>query len=85
MHDQEWSKNDGAAASESRGISPSLIIAIVAGALAVTFILQNGTDARVRGLFWTINTPMWVVIVTSMILGAILGWFAPKLMRRRDK
>ena len=63
MHDQEWSKNDGPAESGSKGISPSLIAAIVAAALAVTFVLQNRTDATVKGLFWTINTSMWVVII----------------------
>ncbi len=84
MHDQEWSKNDRPTEPSGKGISPSLIVTIIAAALAVTFILQNRADATIKGLFWTTSTPMWVVIIVSMILGAVLGWLAPRLLGRRD-
>ena len=85
MHDQEWSKNDRTADGGSSTVSPKLIGWIVVAALGVTFILQNRADAKVKGIFWTIDTSMWVIIVISMVLGGLLVWLGPKLLRRRDR
>jgi len=62
-----------------------LIIAIVVIAVAGIFIFQNTDDTNVEFLFLSGRAPLYVVIVISMILGALLGWIGSAIRRRRKR
>lgn len=68
-----------------RGSSMGLIIAGIVSVAAVVFALQNSEEASVEFLFFTATVPLSVVIVISMVLGAILGWFIGFMRRRRRR
>jgi uncharacterized integral membrane protein len=57
--------------SERKGIG---IPAIVAGTILVLFALLNLDKVSVNWIVGTWRTPLIVVIVVSMLLGAALGW-----------
>ena len=52
--------------------------------LLVIFVAQNSQEVEIDFLFFTkINTPLIVALVISAVLGALIGWLAPRV-RRRD-
>ncbi len=70
--------------SES-GSSVWAIVAGIVGIAAIIFALQNSEEAQVDFLFFSATVPLSVVIIISLILGAILGWFVGYLRRRRRR
>jgi uncharacterized integral membrane protein len=80
-------RNDGADVEKKR-VSPSLIIGLVALVLAIIFIAQNTDRHPVTFLFWDGDTSTWVVIVISLILGALIDrigtWAWHRRKARRD-
>ncbi len=84
----DWKENDRRNESpegDKTKISPALIIGIVVAILIVIFIVQNSKESRVKLLFWDGTMSLWVVIVISLVLGAVLDrtitWY---LHRRRN-
>ncbi len=67
------------------GFSFGLIIAGIISVAAVIFALQNSEEALVEFLFFSATVPLSVVIVISMIMGAVLGWFLSFMRRRRKR
>jgi uncharacterized integral membrane protein len=75
-----------AAAPRERSWLPRLIISGLALVLAVVFVLQNSQRVEATFLFWDRHPRLWVVILVSLVLGALLGQVVPALVRRsRDK
>ncbi len=62
-----------------------LIIAVIVIAVAGIFIFQNTDETDVEFLFLSGRAPLYVVIVVSMILGALLGWIGLAIRRRRKR
>ena len=59
----------------------ALLVAIV---LLLIFILQNSQEVEIKFLiFGSINTALIFALVISALLGALIGWLAPRV-RRRD-
>jgi uncharacterized integral membrane protein len=57
---------------------------LVAAVLLLIFVAQNSQEVEVEFLFFTsINTPLILALVFSALLGALIGWLAPRV-RRRD-
>jgi uncharacterized integral membrane protein len=76
---------DGEPAGTSRDIAPRLILAGLALLAAVVFVAQNSTHVETKFLFLDFNARLWVVIVVSLLLGALLGQAVGLLRRRRKK
>jgi uncharacterized integral membrane protein len=58
-----------------------MLVAIV---LLLIFIFQNSQEVEIDFLFFTsLTTPLILALVFSALLGALIGWLAPRV-RRRD-
>ncbi|MGH2988607.1 MAG: lipopolysaccharide assembly protein LapA domain-containing protein, partial [Solirubrobacterales bacterium] len=59
----------------------AMLVAIV---LLLIFVIQNAQEVSIDFLFFTsIETPLILALVFSALLGALIGWLAPRV-RRRD-
>jgi uncharacterized integral membrane protein len=67
------------------GISPSLIILIVLGILAVVFILQNSERSEVNFLMLDFSAPKWLTFVLAIALGVALDRVFQFWWRRRSR
>lgn len=68
-----------------RGTNWKLWIALVAFVLLVIFIVQNAQEVEIDFLFFTsVSTPLILALVFSALLGALIGWLAPRVRRGRD-
>jgi uncharacterized integral membrane protein len=71
-----------AAPPRERSWLPRLVIGGLALVLAVIFVLQNSERVQTTFLFWDRQPRLWVVILVSLVLGALLGQVVPALIRR---
>ena len=62
-----------------------LIVAGIIIAAAAVFLLQNTEEATVKFLFFSREVPVYIVIVISMVLGALLTLIALWLRRRSKR
>jgi uncharacterized integral membrane protein len=51
----------------------------------VIFIFQNSDKTEMEFLLFNGTVPLSLVIVISMSLGAVLGWFVGFMRRRRNR
>jgi uncharacterized integral membrane protein len=52
--------------------------------LLLIFVIQNSQEVSIDFLFFTsVSTPLILALVFSALLGALIGWLAPRV-RRRD-
>lgn len=52
--------------------------------LLLVFVIQNSQEVDIDFLFFTsVRTPLILALVFSALLGALIGWLAPRV-RRRD-
>ena len=51
-------------------------LALLILAVVVVLILANGQPVELNLLFTTIETPEWVIILVTFVLGALAGWIA---------
>lgn len=59
----------------------ALLVLVV---LLVIFVIQNSQEVSIDFLFFTsVTTPLILALVFSALLGALIGWLAPRV-RRRD-
>ena len=58
-----------------------IVVGVAIAAVVVAFALANTQDVTVDWLFGDVDTSLWVVIVASAAVGAVLGALA---RRRRD-
>ncbi len=57
---------------------------VVAVVLLLIFVIQNSQEVDIDFLFFTsVSTPLIFALVLSALLGALIGWLAPRV-RRRD-
>jgi len=69
-----------------RGIANTrLIVAGVALIVAVIFVVQNDNRVSTDFLFFSGTAPLWVVILLSILIGALLGQVVGVLARRRKQ
>jgi uncharacterized integral membrane protein len=60
------------------------IAALTGVGLLVVFIVQNTDDVRLDFLFSTFTWPLWLLTLTSAVLGALV-WFGLGVMRRHRR
>lgn len=71
-----------------RTISPTRILWGLLVLLAVVLVLQNSTGTTIQVLGWTVQAPLFVIIVVSMLAGwglGVLGQNAWSWRRERTK
>jgi uncharacterized integral membrane protein len=67
------------ALTEKQGRGPKFWIAIVALVLLAVFVVQNAQRVEVTFLFTTTDTPLVLALLITGVLGAIIGWAAPRI------
>lgn len=81
-------QNDGPSepAADGKGLRMSGgAVASGAGIAAlVTFMLQNTDDVRVSFLVWDFTLSVWLLTLTSALLGAVV-WFGLGVLRRHRR
>jgi uncharacterized integral membrane protein len=60
------------------------IASIVGGAGLIIFMLQNRDDVRVDFLWWDFTWPLWLVILVSAVVGAVV-WLGLGVLRRHRR
>ena len=83
MPDEQVTHPAGDREYKDRGSRVGLIIALTVAIAAVIFVLQNSDETAVEFLFLNTTVPLSVVIMVSMVLGAVLGSFLGYTRRRR--
>jgi uncharacterized integral membrane protein len=53
-------------------------------AVLVVFMVQNTDDVTVKFLFWNFTWPVWLLILVSAAIGAIV-WFGMGVLRRHRR
>jgi uncharacterized integral membrane protein len=80
--------NDGDGKPGPQLPSLKLVALLVVVALAAIFFFQNGHDAQVEILTWTVTWPVRVVILVSIALGILIdrlgGWLWRRSRRRNN-
>ena len=77
--------NDGKRGRVS--VTPARVLWVVLAIVAVILIAQNSNDTEIDVFGWTIQAPLFVVIVASMLIGwglGTLGMQAWSWRRRRS-
>ena len=67
-------------------LTPARVLWIVLAIVAVVLIAQNSNDTQIEVFGWTIQAPLFLVILASMAIGwalGTLGMQAWSLRRRR--
>jgi uncharacterized integral membrane protein len=60
----------------------ALLVLVV---LLIVFVVQNSQEVRIDFLFFTsVTTPLILALVFSALLGALIGWLAPRVRRHDD-
>ena len=70
--------------ASNRRVAGLILAGIIVAAVAV-FLLQNTEEATVTFLFFSREVPVYIVIVISMVLGALLTLIALWLRRRAKR
>lgn len=79
MADQGYSHEAGRQGTNWKGWA--MLVAVV---LLLIFVIQNSQEVSIDFLFFTsVSTPLILALVFSALLGALIGWLAPRV-RRRD-
>lgn len=58
---------------DRRGGSLGFVVGLALGVPATIFALSNLESVQVEFLGWTASTPLWVVIILSLLSGALIG------------
>ncbi len=74
----------GSSGSDKRRLGGGAIASLAGVASLVTFMLQNTNDVRLDFLFWHFTWPLWLVVMLSAVLGALV-WFGLGVMRRHRR
>jgi uncharacterized integral membrane protein len=74
----------GGGADERRRLGGGAIATIGGGALLVIFMLQNTDKVKVKVLFWDFMWPLWLVMIVSALIGAVV-WFGIGVLRRHRR
>ena len=64
-------------------------VGIVTGALGLVVVLQNSAPARLQFLGWSVEGPMYLLLIfvlcTGLVAGYLLGRTTTRRKRRRDE
>ena len=57
----------------------------IALVLLAIFIGQNWRDVRLDAYFWSFTTKLSFALIAAAVIGVILGWLVPFLVRHRSR
>jgi uncharacterized integral membrane protein len=72
---------EGVPRKEGRGLR--FWILLVAAALLLVIVLQNGQEVEVKLLFIETTAPLIIALLIAGALGALIGWAWPHVRRGR--
>jgi uncharacterized integral membrane protein len=55
---------------------------LAAAVVLIVFVIQNSQAVSVDFLFTTTDTPLIFALLIAGVLGALIGWLAPRVRRR---
>ena len=70
--------------AQGRRLGAGAIASLSGLGLLVIFMIQNTERVLIDFLFWTFTWPLWLLIVASALLGALV-WFGLGVMRRHRR
>lgn len=82
-----YQAGDGAApgtTKEGARLSGGAIASLVGIAALVIFMVQNTNDVKIKFLVWNFTWPVWLVVLVSAVVGALV-WFGLGVMRRHRR
>lgn len=62
-----------------------LIIILIIGLLIVIFAVQNASSIEIELWFFKFNSPISLIIIGSVVLGALISWFFMFIEIRKHK
>jgi uncharacterized integral membrane protein len=67
---------------DKRQVTRLVVVGVILLA-AVAFVVQNSETVETSFLFFTVETRLWVGLLTALVMGAILGQAVGYLRKRR--
>lgn len=64
-------------------MTPARVAVLVLAVLALIFIFENTGKIRIRLLVPVVTMPLWGALLTTFVIGLIVGAFARRSARRR--
>jgi uncharacterized integral membrane protein len=65
------------------GVSWKTILLAILGIYALILIILNSKQVKIDFVFFHARTRVFVLVLLSMALGALIMWLIPRLRRRR--
>ena len=79
MADQRYPEQVGRRETNWKGWATLVLVVLL-----LIFIIQNSQEVEIKFLFFgSFNTALIFALVIAALLGALIGWLAPRV-RRRD-
>jgi uncharacterized integral membrane protein len=80
------SAGEGSASTGGSGarLGGGAIASIGGMALLVVFVVQNTDDVKLDFLFWSFTWPVWLLVIVSAVLGALV-WLGLGVLRRHRR
>jgi uncharacterized integral membrane protein len=72
------------AAAQRRRLSGGAIASLSGVGVLLIFMIQNTEDVTVDFLFWSFTWPLWLLILVSALIGALV-WFGVGVLRRHRR
>jgi uncharacterized integral membrane protein len=69
---------------DGRRLGGGAIASLTGVGLLIIFMIQNTEDVRLDFLVWHFTWPLWLVVLASAVLGALV-WFGLGVMRRHRR
>lgn len=61
------------------------LLGVATGALGLIVVFQNTTPAEVQFLFWSVEGPIYLLLMVVLVLGALAGHLISRGFARRRK
>jgi uncharacterized integral membrane protein len=75
---------EGSSSSNGARLSGGAIVSFGGIALLLVFIVQNTDDVKLDFLFWSFTWPVWLLVIVSAALGALV-WLGLGMLRRHRR
>lgn len=72
-----------AASGKPAWLTMKLVTVVVLIVIALVFVFTNQSVVQVQLLFWSVNSPLWVLILIVLVVGILIGSLVPWLRSRK--
>jgi uncharacterized integral membrane protein len=77
-------QGSASAQQQKAKVSGGAIATIGGGVLLLVFMLQNTEKVKVKFLAWDFSWPVWLLVLVSALVGALI-WFGAGVLRRHRR